>query len=148
MTPDPRAHRLELEVPADAIDDLGHVNNAVYLQWVEACCRAHADRVGMTMARLRELGAVPVVRRHAATYRRPAYAGERLEVRTRIVAAGGPRARRRNEVRRLPDGVLLVEVDTEWVWIDPARGRPRAMPAAVAAAFGWEAGGEEGSSPA
>lgn len=139
---DPRGHELELDVPADAIDDYGHVNNAVYLQWVEACCRAHAERVGMTTEAMRALGALPVVRRHTATYREPAFAGERLVVSTRIVGIGGVRAERRNEVRRRSDGALLVEVDTEWVWVDPERGRPRPMPVAIARAFGVADGAE------
>jgi acyl-CoA thioester hydrolase len=137
---DPLAYSQELLVTGVAIDDLGHVNNAVYLQWVEACCRAHAERQGMPTARMLELGALPVVRRHVATYRAPGNLGERVEVSTRIVRVRGPLATRRNEVRRIGDGKLLVDVVTDWVWVDPRSGKPKAPPAEVLAAFGLEGG--------
>lgn len=133
---DPLAYSQELTVSQENIDDLGHVNNAVYLQWVEACCRAHTERQGLPTSRMIELGALPVVRRHVATYRQPANAGERLVVSTRIVRVRGPLATRRNEVRREADGELLVEVDTEWVWVDPANGKPKTPPPVVLESFG------------
>lgn len=118
------------------IDDFGHVNNAVFLQWVESCCRAHAERQGMPTERMIELGALPVVRRHVATYRQPGNVGERLQVSTRIVRVRGPLATRHNEVRREADDSLLVDVDTEWVWVDPHTGKPKAPPPEVLKAFG------------
>jgi acyl-CoA thioester hydrolase len=142
---DPLAYAQQITVQAGDIDDLGHVNNAVYLQWVEACCRAHAERQGMPTERMIALGALPVVRRHVATYRLPGNAGERLEVSTRIVRVRGPLATRRNEVRRVADGSLLVDVETDWVWIDPASGRPKAPPAAILAAFGLAPGDRTGA---
>lgn len=135
---DPLAYSQQLLVEEVDIDDLGHVNNAVFLQWVEACCRAHAERQGMPTEKMLELGALPVVRRHLATYRHPGNLGDRLEVSTRIVRFRGPLASRHNEVHRLSDGKLLVDVETDWVWIDPVSGKPKAPPAAVLAAFGLE----------
>jgi acyl-CoA thioester hydrolase len=133
---DPLSFSQRLVVGKEDIDDLGHVNNAVYLQWVEACCRAHADRQGMPTERMMALGALPVVRRHVATYRLPGNLGERLEVSTRIVKVRGPLATRHNEVRRVEDGRRLVDVETDWVWVDPVSGKPKAPPAAILRAFG------------
>lgn len=133
---DPLAYAQSRVVSSHDIDDLGHVNNAVYLQWVETCCRAHAERQGMPTEKMVSLGALPVVRRHIATYRRPGSEGESLEISTRIVKVRGPLATRHNEIRRLSNGELLVDVDTDWVWVDPVSGRPKAPPAAILAAFG------------
>ena len=134
---DRRAHHQVIEVQAEDIDDLGHVNNGVYLRYVEDVVRAHADRVGMSLSVLRELGAIPVVRRHVVTYHRPAHLGDRLEVSTRIVSVRGPRATRHNEVRREAAGELLAEVETEWVWVHPETGRPRPIPGTILEAFGF-----------
>jgi acyl-CoA thioester hydrolase len=116
------------------IDSLGHVNNAVYLRYIEDCVTAHAESVGMSLARLRQLGVIPVVHRHTITYHRSALLGDALEVSTEIVAFRSFRATRHNRIFRA--GVLLVECETDWVWIDPLRGRPKAVPDEVQKAFG------------
>ena len=135
---DPSSHTICIEAVESDADELGHVNNAVYLGWVETCCREHALRVGLPTERLLEMGVVPVVRRHVVDYRRSARPGDELEVSTRITRVRGSLASRLNEVRRAGAGELLVEVATEWVWIDPASGRPKAPPQEVVLAFGFE----------
>ncbi|MBO1436346.1 thioesterase family protein [Meiothermus sp. CFH 77666] len=116
------------------IDSLGHVNNTVYLRYIEDCVTAHAESVGMGLPRLRQLGVIPVVHRHTITYHRSALLGDELEVSTEIVAFRSFRATRHNRIERA--GVLLVECQTEWVWVDPLRGRPKAVPKEIQAAFG------------
>ncbi|MBB6099860.1 acyl-CoA thioester hydrolase [Deinobacterium chartae] len=133
---DRRRYQQPITVTRADIDDLGHVNNAVYLRYVEDVARAHADAVSMSLEVLRTLGAVPVVRRHIITYHRPALEGEQLTVSTRLISASGVRATRHNEVRRTSDNALLAEADTEWVWVNPASGRPRPVPLEVMQAFG------------
>ena len=135
----PERHSFEhvREVLPEDIDELGHVNNAVYLQYVEAVGRAHAERFGLTLEGFRAHGVVPVIRRHVATYHRPAVLGDTLRVSTRVTKLDGPRAERHNEVRRASTGALLVEVVTEWVWLDPASGRPKRAPRAVQELFDW-----------
>ena len=132
----PSRHVHQITVgPAD-IDELNHVNNTVYLRYMEEAVKNHAQRVGMGVAAMRLLGVLPVVRRHTITYHRSAVLGEELEVSTLVTGFKGFRATRHNEVRRMQDGVLLVECDTDWVWIDPVRLRPKAIPLEIARAFG------------
>ncbi len=126
------SHRIVV-VESD-IDSLQHVNNTVYLRYVEDCVTAHAASVGMGLEKLRQLGVIPVVHRHTITYHRSALLGDGLEVSTEIVHFRGFRATRHNEIRR--EGVLLVECETDWVWINPIRRRPTAVPNEVQAAFG------------
>lgn len=129
-------HRLILRVAPEDIDELEHVNNTVYLRYIEQTVKAHAERVGMGFTTLKALGVIPVVRRHVITYHRPALLGEELEVSTRITAFSGFRATRHNEVRRASDRALLVEAETDWVWLDAERGRPKNVPQVVLEAFG------------
>lgn len=130
------AHSQQLTVRDVDIDELGHVNNAVYLKWVDDCCRAHVERLGMPISRMLESGVLPVVRRHVATYRNSARIGDRLVVSTRVVRVRGPLATRHNEVRFQEDGSLVVEVETDWVWMDPSTGRPKAPPTEITSIFG------------
>ena len=125
------------EVVPEDLDELEHVNNAVYLTYVEACGRAHSDREGLTLEVFKRHGVVPIIRRHEITYYRPARLGDTLIVSTRIAKIGGPRALRHNEVRLQTAGELLVEVVTEWVWLEPETGRPKRVPGAVIEAFGF-----------
>ncbi|GEM87642.1 acyl-CoA thioesterase [Meiothermus granaticius] len=134
---DPRTHHQhQIIVRAEDIDELEHVNNTVYLRYIEDVVVAHAARVGMGFPVLKALGVIPVVYQHVIRYHRPAVLGDRLEVSTQITAFKGFRASRHNEVRRVADHALLVECDTDWVWIDAVRGRPKAVPLAIQEAFG------------
>lgn len=125
------------EVVPEDIDELEHVNNAVYLRYVEAVGRAHAEREGLTVAAFKAHGVVPVIRRHTVTYYWPAVLGDTLRVSTRIIRMGGAKAERYNEVRHAGTDRLLVDVTTEWVWLDLRTSRPKRVPEGVRAAFGW-----------
>jgi len=84
---EPSAHwTLRVRVRHYEMDALGHVNNAVYLHYVEEAAIEHARQLGFDEARWRELGGAWVVRRHEIDYRVAAVAGDELDVTTRIVA--------------------------------------------------------------
>ena len=114
------------------MDAQGHVNNAVYLHYVEEAAIEHARLIGFSAAEMREMGGTWVVRRHAIAYRRPAFAGEELDVTTTIVSIERTRGTRRTAIVR--DGELLAEAETEWVWVGND-GRPRRLPAEAVSAF-------------
>lgn len=138
MEPDARAYfEHAIKVAPEDLDELEHVNNAVYLTYVEACGRAHSEREGLTLEAFKAHGAVPIIRRHEITYYRPAKLGDVLRVSTRITQIGGPRATRHNEVRLEPGGDLIAEVVTEWVWLEPRSSRPKRVPQAILQAFGF-----------
>ena len=126
-------HAIEVVVHADAIDELDHVNNAVYLQYVEQVARAHSDALGFPIERFLNARAVPVVRRHSIVYHSPARDGESLRVHTRIQSMKGVRAVRATTITR--GETLVASVETEWVWIDPVTSRPIKIPEDVKAAF-------------
>src|SRR5699024_8640808 len=80
-------------------DPLGHVNNGVYLTYLEQAAIDHAAAGGWPSARLRaEAGALFVARRHEIEYVRPATEGMVLEVRTWPSAMSGARAFREYEI--------------------------------------------------
>ena len=114
------------------IDELGHVNNAVWVQWIQDVAVAHWDTVAEP-AHKRDY--FWVVARHEIDYRRPAHDGDVITARTWIDAA--PKGARSTRVMEFtgPDGKLCVRSRTEWAIIDKALGRPIRVPAQVVAPF-------------
>ena len=90
---------LHVRVRYHELDPLGHVNNAVYLNWLEQAAIEHAEAAGWGAARLAELGGAFVARRHEVDYLRPAVAGDVLRVATWAESLDGARALR---ARRRP----------------------------------------------
>lgn len=124
-----------IRVQPDEIDELGHVNNTVYLRYAEDIARAHSDALGLSLNVYKALGVVPVVRRHTITYHQSAVLGDGIRVSTCVEAFKGARAGRTTRLER-PGGVLLAEVETEWVWIRVDNGRPTRVPQKVLETFG------------
>ncbi len=131
---DRQRYAYTIRVQPDEIDELGHVNNTVYLRYAEDVARAHSDALGLTLKVYKELGVVPVVRRHTITYFQSAVLGDEVRVSTCVEAFKGARAGRTTELAR-QDGVRLAEIETEWVWITVERGRPTRVPQKVLEAF-------------
>jgi acyl-CoA thioester hydrolase len=130
----PREHTLRIKVRQYEMDALGHVNNAVYLHYVEEVAVEHARRLGYDEARWRELGGTWVVRSHQIEYRLPAVAGDELDVTTRVVGLERTRGTRHTTIVRVRDGASIVEATTVWIWVG-LDGRPRRVPAEALADF-------------
>jgi acyl-CoA thioester hydrolase len=113
------------------MDALGHVNNAVYLHYLEQAAIEHSEQLGLTLARFRELGGVFILRKMEIDYRLPAVAGDTLEISTWAKEMRGPRAVRRYEIHRQNDHKLVVSAEALWVWVDRQSMRPRPIPQAL-----------------
>ena len=127
-------HTIRIKVRHHEMDALGHVNNAVYLNYAEECAIAHGKHVGYGIARMREVGGIFIVHRHEITYHHPAVSGDELCITTRVTAMAGVRATRHTTIIHQANGVLVAEAKTEWVWVDND-GRPRRIPDEVLEAF-------------
>lgn len=139
MTDPPRVDPLEFrqrwKVRTYEVDENGHVNNAVYLQWAEQLTAEHAEAVGFGREWSIERGGAWLVRRHEITYHQPARRGDEIELTVRVVGIGGVRGRRQTDIRLVDDARLLTEVASEWVWVRLADGRPARVPPELLAAF-------------
>jgi acyl-CoA thioester hydrolase len=128
-----RSFELPITVlPAD-IDDLGHVNNVVYLRWMQQAAAAHWERVSDAATRA---AASWVVIRHEIDYKAPAFLGEQLVARTWVGKPTAATWERLSEIRRVPDDQLLAQCRSVYVALDPKTGRPRRLDAALLAPFG------------
>jgi acyl-CoA thioester hydrolase len=124
-------------VQEEDLDELEHVNNAVYLSYIETVAREHALREGLRLEDFKAHGVIPIVRSHAITYYKPAQRGDALIVSTEIKEVSGAKAIRHNEVRHAVTKELLASAITEWVWLDPETMRPKRVPKAIREAFGF-----------
>ena len=74
-------YRVEILVPAEAVDRNRHVNNVAYVQWMQDAAIRHSAAAGCT--RMTEaIGATWVARMHRIEYLSPAFAGEAITVLT------------------------------------------------------------------
>ena len=121
-------HTLRFSVRTYEVDENGHVNNAVYLQWAENLTAEHAESAGFGRAWSLERGGAWVVRRHEITYHQPAMRGDEIKATVRVLALGGVRGIRRTSFIRVGDGVAIAEVESEWVWVRVSDGRPMRVP--------------------
>jgi len=120
-------YRYEFTVPESALDINGHVNNVVYVQWMQDVAVLHSDAVGGTNA-MHAAGGTWVVHSHKVEYQSPAFAGEDLVALTWVVNFRRVRSVRRYKFFRKSDNKLLARGETEWVFVDGENGRPRMIP--------------------
>jgi len=121
-------------VPKSAADQNGHVNNVVYVQWMQDAAIRHADSCGGTEAALAAGGAW-LARSHKVEYLSPAYPGDSIEAATWVVYFRRARSLRQYSFTRASDGKLLVRGETEWVFVNAVAGRPVAVPESVKTCF-------------
>ncbi len=134
-TPDSNAvFRHEFIVPEEAIDGNGHVNNVVYIQWMQDVAIRHSEACGGT-ALLAATDLTWVVRSHTVNYLKPAFAGDHIEARTWVVGMRRVRSLRRTAFVRVSDGEVIATGATDWVMVDESTGRPCAIPENVSAVF-------------
>lgn len=117
--------------PGD-IDELGHVNNAVWVRWIQDVAVSHWAAVATPDQQARY---VWVVTRHEIDYRGNVSAGETVVAETWVGEA--PRGARFDRLMRFtgPDGRVKVEARTTWAIVDRETGRILRVPAEVAAPF-------------
>ena len=133
------AYEMEVAVEAADIDVLGHVNNVVYLRWVQDAAVAHWSSIAPAQA-LEKL--VWVVLRHEIDYKHPAREGERIIARTWVGNATRVRFERHTELLRAADRALLAKALTVWCPMDRATRKPASVSAEVRALFSVPPAGE------
>jgi acyl-CoA thioester hydrolase len=126
--------RLVFPVEKADIDLNGHVNNVVYVEWMQRAAVAHSDAVGGTRA-MEANGGAWVARRHEIDYRRPAFLKDEIIALTWVADMGRARSLRKYAFYRSTDSALLASGRTDWVYLDRASQRPRSIPEEVRACF-------------
>ena len=125
--------RLPIPVLPEDIDELNHVNNVVYLRWVQDVAFAHWDTLAPAALKSQ---CNWVVLRHEIDYHSPALPGDTIEVCTWIDKAEGVRQRRYVLITRQGDGKALASACTMWCLLDPVSARPKRVSDEISTALG------------
>ena len=118
-------------LPGD-IDEQNHVNNTVYLRWVQDVATAHWQAVASLEAQ-KSIGWV--VLRHEIEYKNPAGLADKIMLRTWVGKATRLTFERFTEILRSGEGQLLSNARTLWCPINAQTGRPMRVPPEVRAQF-------------
>ena len=112
-------HQHEIAIEPDDIDFMGHVNNAVYLNWVQDAVVAYWNKVAPAEDVARHLW---VALKHEITYRRPAFLDDDIVATVVAERVEGARALFRTFIKRGED--VLAEVKSTWCSLDSSTMRP------------------------
>ena len=118
---------LEMTVQAEHIDRLGHVNNVVYMQWMQQVATAHIDSLGLGLKEYLELKHAMVAVEHHVQYRKAAFEGEKIVLRTWLNEINALYSFRQYVFYRPQDHAVLFSGNTKWACVEIATGRPKRM---------------------
>jgi acyl-CoA thioester hydrolase len=121
-----------VSVAAADIDQQNHVNNTVYVRWVQDVATAHWRAIAGAEAQ-RTIGWV--VLRHEIDYKAPATLCDEIVLRTWVGKSSRLTFERFTEIRRKSDRQLLSQARTLWCPINVRTGRPMRVPAEVREQF-------------
>jgi acyl-CoA thioester hydrolase len=119
--------QFEIEVTPKDVDRNGHVNNVVYIQWMQDAAIAHARVSGCTKAS-EDVGATWVVRTHHIEYLLPLFAGDKVTVLTWPANFQRVRSMRKYKFVRAKDGAVIARAETDWVFVNAKTGKPQSIP--------------------
>jgi acyl-CoA thioester hydrolase len=117
--------KITIEVRFRDLDAIGHVNNAVYLTYLEQARLAY----WMALTGRRELRSIDIIlARVEIDYRSPASLGETLDVEVRCASLGRSSCTLALRITESTSGRLVAEAQNVLVYYDYAAGRSRPIP--------------------
>lgn len=125
----PRPYIATLAVAPQDIDAYEHVNNAVYVTWLDRAAWLHSAALGLPIEKCLELDRGMAVVRSVIAYLRPALANDIILVGTWLLPGDGKlRVQRRFQVRRQAGAATLARAEVEYACIELSSGRPSRWP--------------------
>ena len=123
----------EITVMPEHLDQQAHVNNVVYVQWMQEIANRHWSSVNTGGP---EDAAVWVVRRHEIDYLNQAMLHDHLLIRTWTGEHTTATWYRHCEIIRIQDQKKIISSKSVWVLLDPATGRPKRIDDKMLQRFG------------
>lgn len=114
-----QSHQHHVSIEPDDIDHMGHVNNSVYLKWVQDAVSSYWRRIAPADAVRRHLW---VALSHDIVYRRPAFLGDNIEATVITERVEGCKASFKTLIKRGEE--VLAEVRSSWCCLDAGSRRP------------------------
>lgn len=131
---------IKIKVLDTDIDENGHVNNVVYLRWVQDAAAAHWKSLATGEQQQIYLW---VVRRHEIDYLQAADLKDEITGVTWVGEASGLAFERHTEILRSSDRKLLAKARTLWIPINSKTGKPARVDQDVRRRFSYSGHSEE-----
>lgn len=132
----PQPFVIEVTAAEADVDSYGHVNNVVYIRWLERCAWAHSAAVGFPEDRCVAIARGMAVRTIHVDYLAACYAGDRILVGNWICRNDGRlRVSRRYQLINAVTATTVLRGEVDFVCMNLSNGRPVRMPADMAEAY-------------
>lgn len=142
----PHTSEIPFTIRYDECDTYGHLNNAVYLRYMQEAAIRASSEAGLGREQYAVMRRHWLIRETEIEYLQALQANERLVIRTWNEGMRRATARRRYEFSRSEAGGPAAHAWTDWVFIDSDTRRPAKIPIEVQAAFFPETGHAPGFS--
>ncbi|MEK9614659.1 MAG: acyl-CoA thioesterase [Flavobacteriaceae bacterium] len=119
---------LERTVLPEHLDELNHVNNIQYLQWVQEAAKAHWEALTSGCTDEFEIW---VVRSHHIEYKKAAQLNDVLTLTTYVKDSSGFLSERIVEVSLKSNNRLLARCSTQWCYLNKASNKLERIPEKV-----------------
>jgi acyl-CoA thioester hydrolase len=128
----PEIYSQEILVKPEHIDNMQHVNNVVYLQWVQDVAYAHWTTKAPTNIQEQYKW---VVLKHEIEYKSAALLGEELIAKTWVRDYAGVKSTRVVQILKKSNNRLLAEANSLWCLISSTNNRPARIPDDIKSVF-------------
>jgi acyl-CoA thioester hydrolase len=119
---------ITVTVAPTAIDSYGHVNNTIYIGWLEQCAWAHSAAVGFSEQKCIEMARGMAVRTIKVDYLGACFEGDRVLVGNWLIANNKLRAVRRFQLINETRARVVMRGEIVYVCMNLDTGRPIRMP--------------------
>jgi len=124
-----------IEVRGYELDSYGHVNHAIYVSYLEHARWKMLEQEGIGLEHFKKWSRWPVIAGLEIQYQKPAFLGDRLDVRTEVVEVGRTSFTFSQTIHRA--GQPVVQAKVRAVMINE-HGRPASMPDEMKSRWGGD----------
>ncbi len=125
----PNPFTVSIKVSNNEIDQLGHANNQVYLDWMMKAAYEHSESLGLSVHDYLSIGVAMVAKRHEINYLSATFINDNLIVGTWIATNDNRfRSMRKYQIIRMDDQKTILRAETDWVSLNIKNGKPQRMP--------------------
>lgn len=115
-----------IHILKEDIDQIGHVNNIVYLRWVQEAAIAHWNDKATQAMKTQLLW---VVGRHEIDYLSACYLNSRLVAKTWVGQSAGVKSERFVDIVDIEKSATVARIKTTWILLDAQTKRPKRVSA-------------------
>lgn len=118
---------LKIQVQAEHIDVLGHVNNVVYVKWMQDVATAHIAHIGLGIQEYLELKHAMVAVEHHVQYKKASLLDDEVVLRTWFCDINAMYSFRQYVFYRPSDRTILFVASTKWACVEIATAKPKRL---------------------